>query len=134
MEELLNAVVDQMEDWNPLWAYAFLLLSAFLGRAARATGEGFAIHWPGVTIRCLPNGPCLEAAEAAALEAERATDVTIRAAAGGADGHSIKPRPTSVRVALEDWTTLKALAARTYVPATAESRLRGAGAGLRDND
>ena len=32
------------------------------------------------------------------------------------------------------WTTLNRLAARTYAPATEASRLRGAGAGLTDND
>ena len=32
------------------------------------------------------------------------------------------------------WSVLEALAARTYVPATAESRAAGAGAGLTDND
>ena len=30
MEELLNGVVVKIGDWNPFWAYAFLLLSAFL--------------------------------------------------------------------------------------------------------
>ena len=34
----------------------------------------------------------------------------------------------------EAWSAITALAARTYVPATDESRLRGAGAGLTDND
>ncbi|SLN25052.1 DUF3726 domain-containing protein [Ruegeria meonggei] len=33
-----------------------------------------------------------------------------------------------------DWTTLNRIAHRTYAPATEESRLRGAGAGLSDND
>lgn len=32
------------------------------------------------------------------------------------------------------WSVLEAMAARTYVPATAESRIAGAGAGLTDND
>jgi len=32
------------------------------------------------------------------------------------------------------WSVLEALAARTYVPATASSRASGAGAGLTDND
>ena len=32
------------------------------------------------------------------------------------------------------WSVLEALAARTYVPATTESRASGAGAGLTDND
>ena len=34
----------------------------------------------------------------------------------------------------EDWKTLSAFAHRTYAPATEESRLKGAGAGLSDND
>jgi len=34
----------------------------------------------------------------------------------------------------EVWEFLAALAAKTYVPATEESRLAGAGAGLTDND
>lgn len=123
-----------------LAAVAFpLLLSAFLGRAARATGEGFEIRWPGVSIRCLPSGPCLEITDASALEVDRATDVTIRAADGhtaeaDAGEHPTQHRPTGVPVAPEDWKILKALAARTYVPATEESRRHGAGAGLRDND
>ena len=33
-----------------------------------------------------------------------------------------------------DWAALLAFAHRTYAPATEESRLRGAGAGLSDND
>ena len=32
------------------------------------------------------------------------------------------------------WQTLNLYAARTYAPATEESRLKGAGAGLSDND
>lgn len=39
-----------------------------------------------------------------------------------------------IRVADEDWRSLLTLAARTYVPASEHSRLRGAGAGLSDRD
>lgn len=60
--------------------------------------------------------------------------MTVRALAGRSGGNPTRSEPTSVGVAPEDWAVLKALAARTYVPATEESRLRGAGAGLRDND
>jgi hypothetical protein len=109
-----------------------LLLSAFLGRAAKATGQGFELRWPGVTILCLPGGPCIEARDQNALETDRATDVTISATAG--EGQPIERRPESLDVAAADWTLLKGLAARTYVPATVESRLLGAGAGLNDND
>jgi len=37
-------------------------------------------------------------------------------------------------VADGDWSEIGALAARTYVPASEQSRLAGAGAGLTDND
>jgi len=109
-----------------------LLLSAFLGRAAKASGQGFELRWSGVTILCLPGGPCIEAREQGALEIDRATDVTICATTG--EGQPIERRPESLHVAAEDWAVLKALAARTYVPATVESRMHGAGAGLSDND
>lgn len=39
-----------------------------------------------------------------------------------------------VIIAQEDWNIWSGLAARTYVPETASSRLSGAGAGLTDND
>jgi len=109
-----------------------LLLSAFLGRAAKANGQGFELRWSGVTILCLPGGPCIEARDQGALEADRATDVCVGATNG--EGQPIERRPESVPVASEDWALLKGLAARTYVPATVESRMRGAGAGLSDND
>ena len=42
--------------------------------------------------------------------------------------------PTGYDVNEDIWTKLETLAAKTYVPATDESRRRGAGAGLIDND
>lgn len=111
-----------------------LLLSAFLGRAAKAVGQGFEIFWPGLSIRCRPDGLSIDVSDEAALEVERAADVTVRAASGDPVGRPMQRHPTSVEVAPEDWAVLKALAARTYVPATEESRMRGAGAGLMDTD
>ena len=42
--------------------------------------------------------------------------------------------PSRARPTETDWAELEALAKRTYAPATDESRLKGAGAGLSDND
>lgn len=42
--------------------------------------------------------------------------------------------PARVAVNADDWARIGALAHRTYVPSTAESRAKGAGAGLTDND
>lgn len=41
---------------------------------------------------------------------------------------------STIEISDEDFKTLSALAHKTYVPATDASRLRGAGAGLTDND
>ncbi len=43
-------------------------------------------------------------------------------------------RQTRATPSLADWDTLNRLAHKTYAPATEESRLLGAGAGLSDND
>ncbi len=52
------------------------------------------------------------------------------------DGTRAAPRPLPERLHISDrlWAHLGQLAAKTYVPATAASRLSGAGAGLSDND
>lgn len=58
-------------------------------------------------------------------------DPAILAASG--EGEPVPPaEPIAVDEAL--WRELGRLAARTYVPASATSRLMGAGAGLTDND
>ena len=44
------------------------------------------------------------------------------------------PIRSRAQPAPEAWATLNRLAHRTYAPATEESRLKGAGAGLSDND
>lgn len=51
-------------------------------------------------------------------------------------GQVTDPLPTATRAipAAADWRALDDLAARTYAPATEESRRAGAGAGLSDND
>ena len=104
------------------------------GRAAAAIGHVFELRWPSATIRCLPEGPHIEADGAEALQAGRADSVTVR---GVKHSAADRPAPRSaerVQVSPDDWAVLKGLAQRTYVPATDESRLRGAGAGLDDND
>ena len=111
-----------------------LLLAPFLGRAAAAIGHVFELRWPSATIRCLPEGPHIETDGAEALQAGRAESVIVHGVKYSA---ADRPAPRSaerVEVSPDDWAVLKGLAQRTYVPATKESRLRGAGAGLDDND
>lgn len=45
-----------------------------------------------------------------------------------------EPVAEQIDIADHRWSVLETLAARTYVPATTESRAKGAGAGLTDND
>ena len=52
----------------------------------------------------------------------------------GAAAAQLRPRPGAVGIAGEIWEALGRFAHRTYVPATEASRLKGAGAGLTDND
>ncbi len=52
--------------------------------------------------------------------------------AGSAAGYATRYDPAAVGDA--GWDDLTALAAKTYVPASDQSRLKGAGAGLTDND
>ncbi|MEJ8562052.1 DUF3726 domain-containing protein [Yoonia sp. GPGPB17] len=46
----------------------------------------------------------------------------------------LKPACKAVTIPTDDWQIWQGLAAKTYVPETASSRLAGAGAGLTDND
>jgi len=47
---------------------------------------------------------------------------------------SLQALHARAKPAMQDWETLNKFAARIYAPATEESRLKGAGAGLSDND
>jgi|TARA_B110000908_G_scaffold168922_1_gene224892 hypothetical protein len=50
------------------------------------------------------------------------------------DGFEKTPKPARLMVDPEDITRWQALAAKTFVPESEQSRLAGAGAGLTDND
>lgn len=82
-------------------------------------GEGFQAVTDGAGLQCEGVLP-----EAAAL-------LTIRAA-----GIVSNPKPGRTRAEPEEaaWAALNQFAHKTYAPATEESRLLGAGAGLSDND
>jgi hypothetical protein len=50
------------------------------------------------------------------------------------DAFENAPKPARLTIDPEDMAKWQALAAKTYVPESAQSRLAGAGAGLTDND
>ncbi|MDP2802192.1 MAG: DUF3726 domain-containing protein [Phreatobacter sp.] len=96
------------------------------GRAARLLATA-GRDWPAL-VTALAGTADDVAAEAAALAR---CEATLEAAGLGAPGSGVATRAA---VAPATLAALEALAARTYVPASAQSRVLGAGAGLTDND
>lgn len=108
-----------------------LIMTAFVAVAAVARHEPLGISWPGVDIVCTPDGIAC-ASEAQALAISLAANVTVAPC-----GVPAKVTPADRRRSTIDPPARKILerfAHRTYVPASEESRLSGAGAGLTDND
>lgn len=105
----------------------------FLGLAANVAadyGLGFEIEFGGgATAMCSPRGTRLP-------DDLPESGCTIVITVKPDSRCSNDPVPTTDGVAVNDaaWTETTALAARTYVPSTEESRRAGAGAGLTDND
>lgn len=113
-----------------------LLLLPFAARAAVDLGHGFELTWDGARFYCSPSGIHMGTGTrgAAATPAVADVDLAIASPAGTNHGWTIAAGaahaavPEAAEAALEAWVH------RTYVPASAESRLAGAGAGLTDND
>lgn len=105
-----------------------------LAQAMRGKGLTLTLRGAAITTRLRP-GDCVSANVAAAdLAALPPQDVTAVIEAGGeALPVRLMPKTRRSRVALSLWREFEALAARTYVPASPQSRA-GAGAGASDND
>lgn len=90
-----------------------------LGTCVTIEGEGFQAITDGIGLHCEGTLP------------ETAAQLTIRAA-----GTLTNAYPSCTRAEPEEaaWAVLNRFAHKTYAPATEESRLLGAGAGLSDND
>jgi hypothetical protein len=110
-----------------------VLLAPFAAMAATATGVSFALDWPGARFTF----------ENAIIRLDATLDVTAAASAlhatcerlvGTSHGMSVNPEIAAAVVDGTVWSRLDAFARRTYVPASEESRQKGAGAGLLDTD
>lgn len=117
------------------------LVLPVLGRAAKYLERGFQVTWrngnEAACISILPDRLYLNAVELDGLATAYSEEVRV----SGITPDAALPQGTLITrrvrgVPLEDrhWSGLQAFAARTYVPATEESRLRGAGAGVKDED
>ena len=107
-----------------------LLVLPFVAQAAQRLGAVVTVHWEGVSAVFENDAVSLKTANSNSLFTP-VTEMTVNT--GGQIGAPLSnqsratPRP-------EDWRFLSGLAARTYAPATEDSRRKGAGAGLADND
>ena len=91
--------------------------------------DNVVFNWSGCTIRSCDEGFLVDGAP----DAKRADQVSIDSSEP-AEEATHRWQPGAVDIADEIWEALSAFAHRTYVPASEASRLKGAGAGLTDND
>lgn len=132
------AIADRAQDWAAgngatLGPVAHpLLLVPFVAMAADMAGTTLRIGWEGVVLSRGKGETRAEIADPAALTAPYAESVTL----DPSDGVTGDPLQRVYRgeISPEAAQSLNAFAQRTYAPATPESRLAGAGAGLSDND
>jgi hypothetical protein len=113
----------------PLWLAPFLARWTTPDRVVR-------LAWEEVTLSIGPD--TLSGAGAASMEvlaAPFASRVEVALVPGADAAHPLRERNRDgYPVADDAWRALQVLEHRTYVPASAQSRLSGAGAGLLDND
>ena len=64
----------------------------------------------------------------------RVADVHMKLSQSNPISSVAKNRDIEIKIDLENWQTLETLAAMTYVPSNELSRMKGAGAGLIDNN
>ncbi|MFY0623498.1 MAG: DUF3726 domain-containing protein [Pelagimonas sp.] len=107
-----------------------LLAVPFMGGAALRLGVPVAVEWDGARLATDGKQLCVQASPEA-LEARQVQKLVFSAPA---DMSGRREPVLRADVSEESWDRLAAFAHRTFAPATEESRLRGAGAGLSDND
>lgn len=107
-----------------------LLAVPFMGGAALRLGVPVAVEWDGARLATDGKQLCVQASPEA-LEARQAQKLVFSAPA---DMSGRREPVLRADVSEESWDRLAAFAHRTFAPATEESRLRGAGADLSDND
>ena len=107
-----------------------ILLLPFAAMASRALKAPVMVEWDG--LRATTDGSRVELPAAAGVERiATAGRVTVRR--GGRLDHA-RPPISRASPTEDDWAVLTRFAARTHAPDTEDSRLKGAGAGLTNND
>ena len=108
-----------------------LLLLPFAARSI----EKIEMTWKGVRLRLASLGVMLISGEPCALAVNRAEEMGLSPFDDGRPEGSLRAlQAGEARIDEASWTKLQGFEARTYVPASAQSRASGAGAGEIDND
>ncbi|MDQ0469218.1 DUF3726 domain-containing protein [Labrys wisconsinensis] len=115
-------------DCVPLWSLAVLALRA------RTLGTALAVRWPGLVVRIEADGAVSLDRPAQIVPGALPGTARLAVGPGSPEAFPLGLPAVRSRVRLSDWRAIGALAALTYVPASALSRETGAGAGLTDND
>jgi len=111
-----------------------LLLAPFLDGAWQSDEASCEIRWPNVRLLLTANGVTLESDKASAHMSDRADEVEVSFGTYQSARPTHQPRAGGIATPRSAWHAIDMLAKRTYVPASDESRARGAGAGRTDND
>lgn len=111
-----------------------LLLAPFLDHSWRLDEASYELRWPNVRVSVFAGDVMLDCQKASAHLSERVDEVKVSVGTYRKAHPTHRPRIGGVKTPLAVWRAMGVLAKRTYVPATEESRARGAGAGRSDND
>jgi hypothetical protein len=112
-----------------------ILLLPFAAPREGALKPARELAWDGVTVRLEAGTVAIAPPRARSLDAARADEVALRPARIARKGEAPqRGLPEGVVVAAGRWAKLQGYGARTYVPASTKSRLRGAGPASSDND
>ncbi len=108
-----------------------LLLLPFAAGANRK----IEMTWKGVRLRLAPLGVMVISGEPCALAVNRAEEMSLSPFDDGRPERSLRAlQAGGARIDEASWAKLQGFEALTYVPASAQSRASGAGAGEIDND
>ncbi len=107
-----------------------VMILPFAAMAAHRLGQLLTVQWAGISATTDGHVLSFDSADNPDFRAV-AKSVTIRV--GGQIGQQM-PKQNRAKPEGADWKTLSSFAQRTYAPASSESRIMGAGAGLSDND
>lgn len=108
-----------------------LLVLPFAASAATYFGRPVQVMWDAVCVDISPTGICVVGPRSD-LNASETSILTCKMSEGSTGNMQASAWRGDIDAAT--WAMLNAFAHRTYAPATEESRILGAGAGIADND